>query len=154
MKVAIDFTFRACSVFLGIGLGCSSIKMYIVALMHAIVWIIPSWLELRWSESRHEMYSTDVFFWTGFKFWGWYLTAQGEAHTIIYFFLTLLFQLAIHTIWMYNLFSAEKTSKRLFLSLFCCMSFGGRPSWLPRTIRILWENCLVISSGFNLCWIE
>lgn len=42
MKVAIDFTFRACRVFLDIGLGCSSIKMYIVARMHMVLWTIPS----------------------------------------------------------------------------------------------------------------
>lgn len=42
--------------FQDIALGCSTIGMYIVALMHAIVRIIPGWLEWRWGESHHGMY--------------------------------------------------------------------------------------------------
>lgn len=41
MKVEIDFTFRARCIFLDVGLRHSSIKLYIIALMHAIVQIIP-----------------------------------------------------------------------------------------------------------------
>lgn len=51
MKVKIDFTFWARCVFLDIGLRHSSIKLHGVALMHAVVQIIPRWLELRWSET-------------------------------------------------------------------------------------------------------
>lgn len=49
---------------------------------------------------------------------------------------------------------SRHSGTHLFHSLCCCMSVRGHLSRLSGAIRSLRENYLVISSGFNLCWIE
>lgn len=68
--------------------------------------------------------------------------------------LCLQFKLALHTFWVFVYLLSRQSSRHLFLSLFCCMSVRGHLSRLSGAIRSSRENCLVISSDFNLCWIE